>query len=201
MSPRNKGGGQTPDNVVKLLKDEVARTSQAATARATGLTLKGVQNYLKGIGEPTTATLQKLADYFGVSVAWLRGEDRKTPSLVIELLKADVERHGIDEVFTYSGLKPITVKLLLAGDAEPNEASLRELSDYYCVSITRLKGDEPDKYSNMIMQFKQNLDRLGAYLITRTDIPKDTVFDLCEAIGELESSLSNLSDKISEKMK
>lgn len=74
MSPRNKGGGKTPDNVVKLLKDEVARTSQAATARATGLTLKGIQNYLKGIGEPTTATLQKLADYFDVSVEELRGE-------------------------------------------------------------------------------------------------------------------------------
>lgn len=29
------------------------------------------QNYLKGIGEPTTASLEKLADYFGVSVVEL----------------------------------------------------------------------------------------------------------------------------------
>lgn len=75
MAARPAGGGVTPERVVKLLKDEVAKTSQAATARATGLTLRGVQNYLKGIGEPTTATLQKLADYFRVSVEYLRGED------------------------------------------------------------------------------------------------------------------------------
>ena len=74
MSARLAGKRGTPDRVVELLKNEVAKTSQAATARATGLTLRGVQNYLKGIGDPTQATLEKLAAYFGVSVGWLRGQ-------------------------------------------------------------------------------------------------------------------------------
>lgn len=72
VAARGRGGGKTPQRVVNLLQEEVEKTSQAATARATGLTLKGVQNYLKGIGEPTTATLQKLADYFHVSIEYLR---------------------------------------------------------------------------------------------------------------------------------
>ncbi|MEI6207319.1 MAG: helix-turn-helix transcriptional regulator [Desulfuromonadales bacterium] len=71
---RETGSRRTPDRVIELLKSEVKKTSQAATARATGLTLRGVQNYLKGIGDPTQATLEKLAEYFGVSVAWLRGD-------------------------------------------------------------------------------------------------------------------------------
>ena len=71
---RMKGGGNTPQRLVELLLEEVAKSSQSATARATGLTLRGVQNYIKGIGEPTQATLEKLAAYFGVSVGWLRGE-------------------------------------------------------------------------------------------------------------------------------
>jgi len=79
MSPKGRGNKTTPPNVVELLREEVDRTSQAATSRATGLTLQTVQRYIKGIGEPTTATLQKLADYFGVSVAWLRGERYKGP--------------------------------------------------------------------------------------------------------------------------
>lgn len=74
MSPKGRGNKLTPARVVELLKADVERTSQAATARATGLTLQTVQRYIKGIGEPTTATLQKIASYFGVSVAWLRGE-------------------------------------------------------------------------------------------------------------------------------
>ena len=73
MCARIAGRRGTPDRVVQLLKEEVGRTSQAATARATGLTLRGVQNYLKGIGEPTQATMQKLALYFWVTVPWLRG--------------------------------------------------------------------------------------------------------------------------------
>ena len=56
--------GHTPYAVVKLLSDAVSKSSQSAVARETGLTLLTVQNYLKGIGEPTTATLQKLANYF-----------------------------------------------------------------------------------------------------------------------------------------
>lgn len=86
MAARPAGGGVTPERVVKLLREEVAKTSQAATARATGLTLRGVQNYLKGIGEPTTATLQKLADYFEVSVAWLRGEGSEYRTPLIEVI-------------------------------------------------------------------------------------------------------------------
>jgi transcriptional regulator with XRE-family HTH domain len=74
MVTKGRGGGLTPNRVIELLQDEVKRTSQAATARATGLTLQTVQRYIKGIGEPTTATLEKLAKYFKTSVAYLRGE-------------------------------------------------------------------------------------------------------------------------------
>ncbi|TSK07030.1 MAG: helix-turn-helix transcriptional regulator [Geobacter sp.] len=74
MCARLAGKSKTPPRVVELLKKEVNLTSQAATARATGLTLRGVQNYLKAIGEPTQASLEKIANYFRVTVRWLRGE-------------------------------------------------------------------------------------------------------------------------------
>lgn len=57
-----------------MLKNAVAETSQSAVARATGLTLQTVQRYIKGIGEPTTSTLQKLGAYFRVPAGWLRGD-------------------------------------------------------------------------------------------------------------------------------
>lgn len=71
---KGRGGGKTPERVVELLGRAVAEKSQSAIARETGLTLLTVQRYIKGIGEPTTKTLQKLSDYFKVSVPWLRGE-------------------------------------------------------------------------------------------------------------------------------
>lgn len=70
---RGRGGGKTPEKLVMLLTEAVAKSSQASVAVATGLTRLTVQRYLKGIGEPSQATLEKLADYFEVSVAELRG--------------------------------------------------------------------------------------------------------------------------------
>lgn len=65
---------KTPELVVELLKTAVGMKGQSGVARETGLTQSAIHRYLKGIGEPSTRTMQRLADYFGVSVSVLRGE-------------------------------------------------------------------------------------------------------------------------------
>lgn len=75
MVAKGRGGGKTPERVVTLLREKVKKSSQAATSRASGLTLQTVQRYIKGIGEPSEETLQKLSIYFEKPVTWLRGEN------------------------------------------------------------------------------------------------------------------------------
>lgn len=70
---RGRGGGKTPERVVELLREAVEKSSQSAVSRDTGLTQSAIGRYIQGIGEPSQSTLEKLAAYFGVSVAWLRG--------------------------------------------------------------------------------------------------------------------------------
>lgn len=74
MAAMGRGGAKTPDQVVRLINDEVAKLGQNATARAIGLPLRSVQKYMQGISEPTQASLDKLSDYFQVPVSWLRGD-------------------------------------------------------------------------------------------------------------------------------
>lgn len=74
MSPQGAGTGKTPERVVELLRVEVKKTNQSATSRATGVNQAAIGRYIKGVGEPNTSTLEKLAKYFDKSVAWLRGE-------------------------------------------------------------------------------------------------------------------------------
>lgn len=93
MAAKGRGGGKTPDRVVDLLKMEVEKTSQAATARSTGLALQTVQNYIKGIGEPSQSTLEKLASYFYVTVPWLRGGAVGPAERLLECLK----KSGVSE--------------------------------------------------------------------------------------------------------
>jgi len=71
---RRSGRGETPDNVVKLLKDAVKKNSQLAMSKILGVGVASVHRYVNGVGEPTQETLERLADHFGVSVGWLRGD-------------------------------------------------------------------------------------------------------------------------------
>jgi transcriptional regulator with XRE-family HTH domain len=75
---RERGSGVTPERVVVLLKKAVEESSMLAVSQTTGLGLAAIGRYLKGVGEPTTATLKKLADHFGTTVAYLRGDLRET---------------------------------------------------------------------------------------------------------------------------
>lgn len=60
-------GGKTPIKVVELINNEVLRLGQNGAARAIGIALYSTQKYMKGIGEPSYETLQKLANYFNVT--------------------------------------------------------------------------------------------------------------------------------------
>lgn len=71
---KNTSSGKTPEKITKLLKEAVEKKGQSAVARESGIALFSVQRYLKGIGEPSTRTFKKLADYFKVSIPWLRGD-------------------------------------------------------------------------------------------------------------------------------
>jgi transcriptional regulator with XRE-family HTH domain len=75
MAAMGKGGKKTPAKVIELINNEVSKIGQNAAARAIGLPLYSIQKYMTGITEPTNASLDKLAEYFNVSVAYLRGFD------------------------------------------------------------------------------------------------------------------------------
>ncbi|MBW4054351.1 MAG: helix-turn-helix transcriptional regulator [Proteobacteria bacterium] len=69
----------TPKRVIELLKKEIpANISLNQFCKKTGINPNSVDKYLAGVTEPTQASLQKLADYFNVTVPWLRGERSDT---------------------------------------------------------------------------------------------------------------------------
>lgn len=67
--------GKTYPRVTELLKKEFEEkgVSKYAFCKRTGINPTSVERYLCGISEPNQGSLEKLSDYFKVSVAWLRG--------------------------------------------------------------------------------------------------------------------------------
>lgn len=67
--------GKTFPMVIKMLKDEVPeKCSRNEFCRRTGINPNSFDRYIAGISEPTTASLEKIASYFGKSTAELRGD-------------------------------------------------------------------------------------------------------------------------------
>lgn len=66
---------ETPPRIIELLKAEIPeKISLNQFCKKTGINPNSVDKYLAGRTEPTQASLEKLADYFKTSVAYLRGE-------------------------------------------------------------------------------------------------------------------------------
>ena len=66
---------ETPQRVIELLKAEIPKKiSLNQFCKKTGINPNSLDKYLAGMTEPNQASLQKLADYFKTSPAYLRGE-------------------------------------------------------------------------------------------------------------------------------
>ncbi|NVN90193.1 MAG: helix-turn-helix transcriptional regulator [Desulfuromonadales bacterium] len=66
---------KTYQRVMDLLNEHIpAKISRNEFCRITGINRNSVDRYRAGLGCPIHETLEKMAGYFGVSVAWLRGD-------------------------------------------------------------------------------------------------------------------------------
>ncbi|NTU99085.1 helix-turn-helix transcriptional regulator [Candidatus Falkowbacteria bacterium] len=66
---------KTPQRVIDLLTEEVpAKISGYKFSLKTGINALSLERYKAGVTEPNQASMKALADYFGVTVAYLRGE-------------------------------------------------------------------------------------------------------------------------------
>lgn len=83
------------DRVVELIKGGVESLGVRGLARNVGISPAIVTRYMQGkVGEPSQSTLEKLAVYYGVTVAWLRGGTIGPLERLLEGLKIG----GIDPV-------------------------------------------------------------------------------------------------------
>jgi transcriptional regulator with XRE-family HTH domain len=109
MAAKGRGGGKTPGKVVELVQKAVAEKSLRAVSKETGVGIAVLSRYSQGIGEPSQATLEKLADYFAVTVPFLRGDqvqpvvkntNENSLALVLASIDLDLfkrEKHSIME--------------------------------------------------------------------------------------------------------
>lgn len=130
---RETGSGKTPERVVEQLNKMLVNNSLNAISKATGIGISALHRYQKGIGEPTTATLSKLADYFGVSVPWLRGEDIKWKEMSFAGESVDVKcKDGRELSFSDHSLRAFAAEIvMLKLDAANNNELIAKIDEWW----------------------------------------------------------------------
>lgn len=150
MAAMGKGGKKTPDRVVELVNKEVDKLGQNAAARAMKLPLYSVQKYMAGIAEPTQASLEKLADYFGVSAWYLRGDSPWTYEQERQLY--DWNLLSDDEKARITAAK---VK-----ENNDNIARIKGEMDILKASMTALKGEK----TKLLSDFERYQELVAAFI-------------------------------------
>lgn len=145
--------GKTPQRIVELLQAEIpGKISKNKFCIQTGINQNSIDKYMAGITEPTNVSLQKLADYFKVSVAWLRGEKGGTfedehkrvmflllsgeekgrffDRITDELKQTDMQFGAIKELAYMSGSKDTKIETCLAANRAKLKDTMSQLSKY-----------------------------------------------------------------------
>lgn len=94
--------GKTYPRVIEKLRREFDEkgVTKYSFCKQTGINPTSVDRYLHGISEPSQASLEKIAQYFEVSVGWLRGE---APNHRLQKQAAEeFDRHVLDLIEIYS---------------------------------------------------------------------------------------------------
>jgi len=109
---RPPGKIKTFPRVVELLTAAVKEKGQKTIEAETKLSQSMISRYLRGEGEPAQATLEMLAAYFKVSVAWLRGD-----------VETDRQKRVLDKIEEMTGeeMTMMVIKSLFTGKKEALE--------------------------------------------------------------------------------
>ena len=139
------------------LKDTVEKVKEQ---EALIITADALAKYERGDREPKLEILQKLADFFKVSVPYLQGFDEHKSNRLKDLRdKKGISQsqfvQAFNELLISKKMKPITIPTYSRWENSlnnPTEKVWQQLADYFDVSVPYLKGEIDTEYLGKIIK-------------------------------------------------
>ena len=169
------------------LKDTVEKVKEQ---EALIITADALAKYERGDREPKLEILQKLADFFDVSVPYIQGFDEHRPNRIKKLRQ--LKRVSQGNLAKVTGLTNQAISQYENGKRNPNEKVWQQLADYFDVSVPYIKGEIDTEYLEklvellMLLSFPKIVISYGD-----TDIDDDTkpfisveiMSQICKSLG------------------
>ena len=129
------------------LKDTVEKVKEQ---EALIITADALAKYERGDREPKLEILQKLADFFDVSVPYIQGFDEHRPNRIKKLRQLKKVSQG--NLAKVTGLTNQAISQYENGKRNPNEKIWQKLADYFDVSVPYIKGEIDTEYVGKIIK-------------------------------------------------
>ena len=129
------------------LKDTVEKVKEQ---EALIITADALAKYERGDREPKLEILQKLADFFDVSVPYIQGFDEHRPNRIKKLRQLKKVSQG--NLAKVIGLTNQAISQYENGKRNPNEKIWQQLADYFDVSVPYIKGEIDTVYVGKIIK-------------------------------------------------
>ena len=129
------------------LKDTVEKVKEQ---EALIITADALAKYERGDREPKLEILQKLADFFDVSVPYIQGFDEHRPNRIKKLRQLKKVSQG--NLAKVTGLTNQAISQYENGKRNPNEKIWQQLADYFDVSAPYIKGEIDTEYVGKIIK-------------------------------------------------
>ena len=129
------------------LKDTVEKVKEQ---EALIITADALAKYERGDREPKLEILQKLADFFDVSVPYIQGFDEHRPNRIKKLRQ--LKRVSQGNLAKVTGLTNQAISQYENGKRNPNEKVWQQLADYFDVSVPYIKGEIDTEYVGKIIK-------------------------------------------------
>ena len=123
----------------------------SGVAREIGISKSIVSRWKNGGGKPTDSTIQKIADYFGVSVSVMRGNENTEKTVTTEsdgLDKGFVFYRNFVDLCNKKGMSPSTVAEEMGyqrsvvtrwgNGTKPRRATLQKIAAYFGITVEEL---------------------------------------------------------------
>ena len=114
------------------------------------ITADALAKYERGDREPKLEILQKLADFFDVSVPYIQGFDEHRPNRIKKLRQLKKVSQG--NLAKVTGLTNQAISQYENGKRNPNEKIWQQLADYFDVSVPYIKGEIDTEYVGKIIK-------------------------------------------------
>lgn len=174
-------------------------------ANETGFSAAYVGQVLTGKKPLTDEFVVKIANYLKVCVAYLRGDKKtdddapdKTPSRIVEFLKAAVAGSSLHDVAADYGISESVINQHMDGIGYPSTDTLFKLSKHTGLPIDYLINEGPHLYSQVLSDFAETLKRLALLVSASVSdgIPSEDKLDLMEKASNAAESAENLAQKL-----